>query len=61
MEKFGEIDFADTRAGKFFASVDGGLSGVSRVRGHGSEDPHRRYRKLILLLFLVLVPLLKTL
>ena len=23
------------------ASVDGGLSGVSRVRGHGSEDPHR--------------------
>ena len=24
------------------ASVDGGLSGVSRVRGHGSEDPHRR-------------------
>ena len=33
-----EGDSADTRA----ASADGGLSGGSRVRGHGSEDPHRR-------------------
>ena len=27
---------------KYSASADGGLSGGSRVRGHGSEDPHRR-------------------
>ena len=27
---------------KISASADGGLSGGSRVRGHGSEDPHRR-------------------
>ena len=40
MGKFGEIDSADTCAGKFSSSVDGGLSRGSRVRGHGSEDPH---------------------
>ena len=29
----------DRKMGKF--GVDGGLSKVSLVRGHGSEDPHR--------------------
>ena len=33
---------ADTRAGKFYTSVDGGPIGGSRVRRPGSEDPHRR-------------------
>ena len=32
---------AETCAGNFFASVDGGPSGGSRVLGPGSEDPHR--------------------
>ena len=27
---------------EFSTSADGGLSGGSRVRRHGSEDPHRR-------------------
>ena len=30
---------------KISTSADGGLSRGSRVRGHGSEDPHRRLRK----------------
>ena len=30
---------------KISAHVDGGLSGGSRVRRPGSEDPHRRERK----------------
>ena len=43
-----EGDSADTRAGKFPLVPMGGLSGGSRVRGHRSEDPHRRERKFIL-------------
>ena len=39
MGKFGEINSADTRAGKFPLVPMGGLSRGSRVRGHGSEDP----------------------
>ena len=42
-----EGDSADTGAGKISAHVDGGLSGGSRVRRPGSEDPHRRERKFI--------------
>jgi hypothetical protein len=41
-----EADYADTCGEKISAHVDAGLSGVSRVRRHGSEDPHRRERKL---------------
>ena len=32
---------------KISAHVDGGLSGGSRVRRPGSEDPHRRERKFV--------------
>ena len=42
MGKFDEIDSAETRAGKFPLVPIGGLSGGSPVRGHGSEDSHRR-------------------
>jgi hypothetical protein len=34
---------------KISAHVDGGLSGGSRVLRPGSEDPHRRERKLLFL------------
>ena len=37
-----EGDSAEMFAGKNSASAEGGLSGGSRVRGHGSEDPPRR-------------------
>jgi hypothetical protein len=33
---------------KISAHVDGGLSGGSRVRRPGSEDPHRRERNSIM-------------
>ena len=36
---------------KISAHVDGGLSGGSRVRRPGSEDPHRRERKFFNALF----------
>ena len=39
-----EGDSADTR--KISAQVDGGPSGRSSVRKLGSEEPHRRERKL---------------
>ena len=35
---------------KISAHVDGGLSGGSRVRRPGSEDPHRRERKFIIII-----------
>ena len=38
---------------KISAHVDGGLSGGSRVRRPGSEDPHRRERKFSQLLYLI--------
>ena len=41
-----EGNSADTYAGKIPLVPRGGLSGGSRVRGHGSEDPHRRYWKM---------------
>ena len=41
-----EGDSADTCA-LISAHIDGGLSGWSRVRRPGSEDPHRRERKFI--------------
>ena len=34
--------FPNGATAKISASADGGLSGESRVRGHGSEEPHRR-------------------
>ena len=40
-------DSADTCAGMFSAGVDGGPSGWSSVRRHGSEDTHRRQGKLL--------------
>ena len=36
---------------KISAHVDGGLSGGSRVRGPGSEDPHRHERIFFSFLF----------
>ena len=45
MGKFQKVTL-QTRARKISASVDGGLSGGSRVGRPGSEDPHRRQRKL---------------
>ena len=42
-----EGDFAHT-CSQNFASVDGGLSRVSHMDRHGSEDPHWRQRKFYL-------------
>jgi hypothetical protein len=38
---------------KISAHVDGGLSGGSRARRPGSEDPYRRERKFFILVFLL--------
>jgi hypothetical protein len=45
-----EGDSADMCIGKFPLTLMGGLSGGSRVRRPGSEDPHRRERKFFIFL-----------
>ena len=47
-----------TRAPEISAHVDGGLSGGSRVRRPGSEDPHRRERKFLKHVSLIALSLL---
>jgi hypothetical protein len=42
--------FAEKCAGKFPLTPKGGQAGVSRVRRHGGEDPHRCERKLYYLM-----------
>ena len=44
-----EGDSADTSDGKFPLMSMGGPSGGSSMHRHGSEDPHRRERKLFFL------------